>query len=708
MSVISNRSYIDKLNCARIFCCAAFDDGYMVNEIISDIFKCYEEDAFIKFRDDIGIGQSSLGSNMPEKLAEMQMMVVIVSKHFLNQDPADGSMEDFHYALKHNIPILPISIEQGLEEQFNKKCGKFQLIFKYNENTYYNLLNESLRRLLVSAGIKNQVRTSFDGSIFLSYRRMDLEYAKAVMEKVHSFDICKSVGVWYDGALVPGYDYEEEIFEHINRCNCILMIVTSQLLEEGNFIMKEYPHARKKGIKIIPFVADDVDIVSLSKCYEGLFAEYPNGIRNYEELNSVLETIFIKKNEEMSIEQIYYIGLANLYGIDFEINTQRALAYILRAAENGYCEAYKKLVEIYEMGVGMEVNEELAIKYQSEYIKCLQRQSTEEKTAELTEYIIDEIYKLGDMLLKENNPEEARRRYLSVLDYYDMNTRGEKSYKHYLDISKVYENIGVLEGKIGNHDEALSNLLLAEKYTDEADRVATEANERKSITFIHALIAEKIALAYSNRKNLEMALRYSLIAAKPYEKIWGTEEMDNAKRKVLSRLYYEQGNIEMQIFLSEYENNQSDKDKLVEDLVYIMGIYRNAEEHCIDVDLLSNITNIEAYRNLTLIKEEIKNIYYRLFMLKPNSHYLSTYMYCLKEEMDIFMNVSMNDVAQNALKQKIRECIRMGEFLVKNRLNREAKKFYLLGYNGMKKLKLSSNSNDMKTICRIISQLSNK
>ena len=262
MAVISNRSYIDKLNSARLYCCFAYDDMDLFKTIAADIFSCYEKDLFISFRKDVQIGDRSTGTDLSGELLEAKAMILIVSNNFLNQNDNDGSMAEFRTAVENNIPILPIAVEKELEDKFNKKCGKLELIFKYDVS-YSEVLRENLNRVLADIEIKKRIRQNFYGNIFLSYRRLDLKFAKETMKFVHGIRRCEDVGIWYDGALVPGNDYEEQIFEHLEKCDLVLMIVTSRLLEPGNFIMNEYPRVKERKKKILPYIVEDVDTSKL-------------------------------------------------------------------------------------------------------------------------------------------------------------------------------------------------------------------------------------------------------------------------------------------------------------------------------------------------------------------------------------------------------------------------------------------------------------
>ena len=706
MAILANRSYIHKLSCARIHCCLAHEDAYILNDIAADIFYCYDRDAFVSFRNDISIGNHGTGTDLSGTISESQLVVAIISGNFLEQKASDGSMEEFRYAIQNNIPVLPIVIESDLEEKFNKKCGKLELIFKYSDS-YYEVLKENLRRILANEEIKKQIREHFYGNIFLSYRRSDLKHAKETMRTVHSFKNCTDVGIWYDGALVPGMDYEKEIFEHLSKCDCVLMIVTPRLLEPENFIMKEYPRVKKSGMKIIPYIAEDVDVNELSKYYNGLFDEYQFGIKGENELMMALSAIYPEHNDNWDAEHNYYIGMAHLYGVDFENDVEKAINYFNCSADNGYIAALAKLVEIYEQGIGTEVNPEYAIKYQKEYVSRLK--DKEKLPCISSTILVKEMLKLGSLFEKNKDYQEAGNTYREIYSLFDLNPKAEQQKDYYIALAEIYERMGLLEKSLANYYEARQSFNLAENCLKNAERVAIGQDERKQVDLVYSRIAENIAMTIldlGNEVDLNLADMYIQLAIKPYEDNFYADNEDNNKKKILSRLYYEEGKLERRIFDVMCRENGTDKGKLIDQLEWISGILGNALEVCTDIDFDESIKNIADYYQLILILEELKNTYYVKFLLQPSSANLIRYERYLDQMMNIFMNVNQDATARNALINKINECIHMGEFFATRGYKEKAKGFYEWALKGMRKAGLSEQGEEIETVKSIIEQLS--
>ena len=105
------------------FCCHAEDHKLYFYEISADLLRLQ----------DCSIWYSTHQSEVVEEdfwfdLAQMSMFVIPVTHRFLTG--SHSALEEFNFAIEHNIPVLPLMQEAGLDEQFNRVCGDLQYLNK--------------------------------------------------------------------------------------------------------------------------------------------------------------------------------------------------------------------------------------------------------------------------------------------------------------------------------------------------------------------------------------------------------------------------------------------------------------------------------------------------------------------------------------------------------------------------------------------------
>lgn len=704
MKYLNNRSYVDPTKCGKIYICAAKSDVDLINMISADIFESYKEDIIISFREDVEIANSSsFGSSFQYSLKEAQLVIAIITPNFVNQREDDGSLREFKYAINNDIPVLPIAMERGLEDVFNDKCGKLELIF-HDSSIYYELFKEALHNVLLDSDMKSIVRKYFRGKIFISYRRQDLKRTKKLIDTIHKVDEFKDVGIWYDGELVPGKDYENEIFSQLSECKVAVMLITPKLLEQGNFIMNEYPRVKKMGIKILPYLAEYVDINEIKKYYDGIFDEYPEGITNTKELISILLEFFENHNETFDPEKLYYLGLANQYGIDFSIDCDKAIEYFRKSAKEDYEPAIMKLIELFESGDYK--NTAQFIDCQKRYISILMEKT--ERPCKKQNVLVQEQLKLGNALSELGEFEEAISVLKATFDFFDLNPSYEQNFEYYMVLSRIHRDLGNVYKRYDKYDESRRMFILAEKASDDAERVSINEEEKTAVRFYYSTVAESIAMTILEKgedEEIDLASSYIQIAIKPYESVLYSDTFSNDQRREVCRLYYEEGLIEEKKSEIMQKCGSSNQD-LLEQLDWTICVLKNAYEYCIDSDYQDCIKDVEAYRQLTLIYEALKNMYWFKFLIEHSSDNLSKYEDYLIKMMGIFTNVNQDKTAHNALIQKVNECISMGEFFAKRNYKDKAIEFYKLALNGLRGAGFSEIGKDIKTIKRIIKQLS--
>lgn len=348
------------------FTCHPEDFEKSFEKICEDIFSTH--DCAIYYTEDM-----SKVIDEDEKevdLARSNLFVVPVTYKLLST-PNRAMDEDIPYAFEQHIPILPIMMVSGIDVLYSKpdKFGELQYLNPYStdltEISYKEKLKKYLESVLISDEMAKRVRAAFDAYIFLSYRKKDRKYANELMRLIHSNPECRDIAIWFDEFLTPGESFKEGIDKILKDSNLFALLVTPNLLEEPdgkpNFVMgEEYPAAKKSGITILPAEMVETDEEALDEKFEDIPACIrPNDAEFHSQL---LESITRAATEVTDTpDHNFLIGLAYLDGIDVEVNREIALELITSSAQAGLPEAMHKLYEMYNKGIGVELDYRKAV-----------------------------------------------------------------------------------------------------------------------------------------------------------------------------------------------------------------------------------------------------------------------------------------------------------------------------------------------------------
>ena len=309
----------------------------------------------------------------------MQLFVVPITTHFLLEDNRARDLE-LGFALRNNIPVLPLMLESGLEVPFKEHCGDLQFLDKTSHDitaiSYDEKLKKYLASVLIGDELAAKIRDAFDAHMFLSYRKKDRKYAHELMRHIHKNHFARDIAIWYDEYLIPGEGFNNAIEQALKSSKLFAMVVTPNLVNETNYVMeKEYPMAKGEGKPIIPVEMKSTDRAAL----EEIDHDFPPCVdaKNESALSKVLlEKICEKKinyrQNDKDPEHNFLIGLAYLNGVDMEIDHERAAELITSAADAGVIDAIDKLVEMYRSGQGVERDYEIAIAWQERKIVLLE------------------------------------------------------------------------------------------------------------------------------------------------------------------------------------------------------------------------------------------------------------------------------------------------------------------------------------------------
>ena len=335
------------------FTCNPVDFEKYFDVICDDIFKTQECEIY--YTEDMN---APYDEDRDIEMGEMNLFIVPVTYAFLSQD-SRALNDDVPYAFEHNIPVLPILMEGGLDELYADKLGSIEYLAKVGVDdtmiSYEEKLEKFLANIIVSDEVSEKIRAAFDAYIFMSYRKKDRKYANELMRIIHNNPDCWSIAIWYDEFLVPGENFENTIREMLEKSDIFTMAVTPSVIEAGNYIQTiEYPAARRNGKDILPIEIEATDEHKI----KDLFEDIPRTIKASDE-GKIYDSIYRilankgKRLKSDNPEHNFLVGLAYLGGLEVEKNSKIAFELITGAANKGVIEAMLKLVDMYANGVGV-------------------------------------------------------------------------------------------------------------------------------------------------------------------------------------------------------------------------------------------------------------------------------------------------------------------------------------------------------------------
>ena len=322
------------------------------------------------------------------KLADMQLFVVPVTSSVIEGDKT--VMDELRFAVEHHIPILPLMQDGISSRDFSKILPGAHCLNEYKNEvstiTFGDRLRSFLEQTLTDNEEAEKIHSFIKDYFFISYRKKDRASAISVMKRIHEYDHLWDVGFWYDEFLVPGENYHEEIENALKKSCADVMVITPNTVEQDNYIIKtEYPRARELGCNILAIEAEKTSDDELKNAFEGL----PEVIDLKDDslgdmLGAVLQNT-PDESEREAPERLYYIGLSYFKGIDMERDIRKGMLLLKKSAQNGYSDAYERLVRIYLNGIGLGETQRDALNCQKAYLSKLEKDMGEKTSgAEIT------------------------------------------------------------------------------------------------------------------------------------------------------------------------------------------------------------------------------------------------------------------------------------------------------------------------------------
>ena len=344
---------------ARVyFVCHPADFDKYFDKVCEDVFVTH--DCAIYYTENMAEPLDE--TNITVDLGRMNLFVVPVTFRLMNEGCRAMSV-DIAYAKEKNIAILPFMMESEIDAIYSlpKNFGERQYLSPFSSDTteisYADKLKKYLDAVLISDEMAKRVRAAFDAYVFLSYRKKDRKHANELMKIIHNIPGCRDIAVWYDEFLTPGESFMENISRAMQNSRLFALLVTPNLLEEGNFVMREeYPAAKNAGMDILPTEMEKTDRDRL----RAKFIDIPEPVLASDVVfkETLLKTIekIAKTENDSEPEHNFLIGLAYLNGIDVEKDADRGIQLITMAADAGLAEAMEVLYNLYLAGAEVEYN----------------------------------------------------------------------------------------------------------------------------------------------------------------------------------------------------------------------------------------------------------------------------------------------------------------------------------------------------------------
>lgn len=427
------------------FTCHPDDMARYFDKVCEDIFKTH--DCAIYYTEDMTAAHDE---NRGVDLGQMNLFVIPVTFRLLSK-PNRAMDEDFKFAQEHQIPVLPLMMETGIDQFYSQsdKFGERQYISPFSSDltaiSYEEKLKKYLESVLISDEMAKRVRAAFDAYIFLSYRKKDRRYANELMRLIHSRPECRDIAIWYDEFLTPGESFKENIEKMLDDSKLFTLLVTPNLLEDSNFVMTtEYPEARRKGMDILPTEMEPTERAELESKYDAIpECLDPHEVVFTDTLIESISKVAVMSNDS-DHEHTFLIGLAYFDGIDVEVDKDRGLALITSSAEAEYPEAMAKLYSICYEGVAVKLDYPEALKWALKLV--------DHYTEENGEKCIESIFwQYSAMLVYNDMGEYCKAKALGEKVYAQLSETVEKT--HPL-VAFILHNLAVVYGNLGDLDGA--------------------------------------------------------------------------------------------------------------------------------------------------------------------------------------------------------------------------------------------------------------
>ena len=419
------------------------------------------------------------------EIENMDAIIVLASELFISTEHEIGDLA-VPYALSKGIPILPILLGDELEFAFDKKYGHIHYIKstdKINSMNFQRCVDDFIQHInkkekwgtfQPSSIYKNN---PFSQTYFISYRKKDGRYVDVLQKKIHDDSKLLDTQLWYDTYLTPGENYDENLIRMIDKCDALILIVTPQLFEPDNYVLRtELPYAKSCGKKIIAIQMEETDWKSLESIQESYTIDQVYRLEEWNCFSEILEDAGLSIPDlNPCAQHLYELGISYLAGDIAECNRHLGCSLLYQAAESGYYSAYETLIEVMIGNYDSSYKNDLeAIELFEKYNSILKVQYSFRKDKTSLKKLFEYTRKFGEFYFEQNNFENAYCLFHLCYEYVkDVSKK---------DVNEFYTYLSVACLKLGKTLNALKKFDEAEVYYRKAVKIDGEVYDNKDMS----------------------------------------------------------------------------------------------------------------------------------------------------------------------------------------------------------------------------------
>lgn len=612
------------------------------------------KDKIWKFHGGVTIWHTQTEVRNSEKLLneikKMDLVIVLVSEMFMFGQHVIRDIV-LPYAISEKLTLLPIVLSNEVEAKFDEHYGHIHFVKSLDDiESIATIINDYTPSVKKKENIQASyidmqcTKNPFSQTYFVSYRKKDGQYIDFLQKKVHENYALIDTQLWYDTYLVPGENYDERLIRMMDSCDAVILLVTAQLLEPDNYVLrKEMPYAMASGKRIVAIQVEECDLESIKQVYKIQDIYRLDEWDCFSDLLSVAGISVPKVS--MTAQHIYSIGKEYLDGSVAEKNHKLAVSLLHKASELGYIRAYETLIEVFSGNYkDFSVDYDKTISLLKSYINILSEKYFWQKNK-----IFAYMRKLGDFYYENNEFNEAYCQYQLCYKYIKEINQNESIELtkclsvSCLNIARTLNELGEIEkaemyyrktidldmrmyNDVGDDSHSLVNLLVSlsqtgEFYQQRGFYLKAKIMYDEVITTIHnsnciygvPWDADNVYDGYEDEyaaQNIEEINRFVECSLAEIHLLFQEEGIYHPQLKLFPREYlthvqiFEQSeDAKIPLMVHEIILNTMDKIKWLVAFLekYDIDFYLRQNKYCVDAKSLMGIMSLDVLNSFELI-----------------------------------------------------------------------------------------------------------